>query len=43
MSTVLDWMRGCVGVRIDIMKWCRVCVFQLLSIEQMIIQNLFTG
>ena len=26
MSVVIDGMWGCVGVRIAIMLWCRVCV-----------------
>ena len=43
MSTVLDQMRGCLGVRIVIMLWCRAFIVQVLSMDQIIIHNLFTG
>ena len=43
MSVVLDWMWGCVGAMMTVMRWCRMCVVQLLNMDQLIIGKVCRG
>ena len=39
VDVVLDWIRDCVCVRVDVMLWCRVYMFRSLSSDHIRIHN----